>query len=388
MSYWPNFDSIQKFASDTFTYITNSATELAPGKGELVSMGVEKAKNIKDSVLFHVSLGYNIVNHSAESQRWWDRITDNIVLGALPFHDKDHQNRLMEHEHIKGVVIMCRDFEFNPLLGRPVTKQDWESKNVSVYHSPTQDFEAPSVAELKNCVDFIIKKIEEDPTSSVYVHCKAGRGRSVAVVVCFLITQHGITTEQAINTILSKRSHIHMGKSQINACKQYEEFYLSTTNPHTPESISNSYNRLKSDSFEIVCPNSPDIMPVEWTIDPSLDFEGMPFYPMEADGIRLQPNHNENSNSQPSISAPLLVNITENNHMGCPVSQEMEPSISSPINNTDNNHMGFTISQEMEPSISSSTNVTDSNHVGFTVNQDTHQSDASPWIGPSTNTNF
>jgi len=256
MSYWPSIENLQKRASDTLSYIYNTASEFSPGKDDIV----EKAKNIKDSLIFHVSLGYNIVNHSEVTHRWWDRITCNIVVGALPFHDKDHLNRLMQSENIRSVVILCRDFEFNPVLGKPVTKQDWESKNVKVLHSPTRDFEAPTVEELYNCVTWINKQIEEDPKSSVYVHCKAGRGRSVAVVVCFLISTMGLTTDEAIEFITKKRSHINMGISQTDSCRKYELEYRPSMPPQHPLIDSNPFpntSDIISSDIENTIENAP-----------------------------------------------------------------------------------------------------------------------------------
>jgi atypical dual specificity phosphatase len=245
---------LQKLASNTITEIYNTASGVT--KDEFV----EKAKNIKDSLIFHVSLGYNIVNHSEETHRWWDRITDNIVVGALPFHDRDHLNKL-QLENIRSVVILCREYEFNPVLGKPVTKQDWENQNVKVLHSPTRDFEAPTVEELYNCVSWINKQIEEDPKSSVYVHCKAGRGRSVALVVCFLISNMGFTTDEAIQFIVSKRSHINMGTSQIEACRKYEQEYRPLSMPprHPPIDLNPFPNTSDIISSELInsIENSP-----------------------------------------------------------------------------------------------------------------------------------
>jgi len=253
---WPSFESWQKLASDTMTEIYNSASGVK--KDEFV----EKAKNFKDSLIFHVSLGYNIVNHSEETHRWWDRITDNIVVGALPFHDRDHLNRLMQLENIRSVIILCREFEFNPVLGKPVTKQDWENQNVKVLHSPTQDFEAPTVEELYHCVTWINQQIEEDPKSSIYIHCKAGRGRSVALVVCFLISNEGFTTDEAIQFIVSKRSHINMGTSQIEACHKYEQVYhpLSMPPRHPPSDSNHPFpNTSDMLSSELEKPNLNEI---------------------------------------------------------------------------------------------------------------------------------
>ena len=51
---------------------------------------------------------------------------------------------------------------------------------------PTLDFDAaPSVEEIEEGVAFI--KSFKEKNESVYIHCKAGRGRSALLVVCYLI---------------------------------------------------------------------------------------------------------------------------------------------------------------------------------------------------------
>jgi hypothetical protein len=51
--------------------------------------------NLSNQVIFHLSLGYNLANHDKESQPWWTEIPEkNIVLGALPFHERKHVERL------------------------------------------------------------------------------------------------------------------------------------------------------------------------------------------------------------------------------------------------------------------------------------------------------
>jgi len=120
-------------------------------------------------------------------------------------------------------VILCQDIEFNPnLFGHPVSPRDWEEAGVKVLHSPTQDFNAPTFNELAACVNFM-KDFFQQSDKSIYVHCKAGRGRSVAVVVCFLIDTMGLSTDQAIDFIQQQRSHINMGTAQTEACRNYED---------------------------------------------------------------------------------------------------------------------------------------------------------------------
>lgn len=53
-------------------------------------------------------------------------------------------------------------------------------------------------------VAWITKQIEE-ADSRVYVHCNAGRGRSAVVVLCYLMSTHGWTAEEAFEFVLAKR---------------------------------------------------------------------------------------------------------------------------------------------------------------------------------------
>lgn len=51
--------------------------------------------SIKDQAIYHVSLAYNLANHDCQSQPWWTDLSEkHIVLGALPFHDRKHVERL------------------------------------------------------------------------------------------------------------------------------------------------------------------------------------------------------------------------------------------------------------------------------------------------------
>ena len=51
---------------------------------------------------------------------------------------------------------------------------------------PTLDYDStPTVDEIENAIAFI--KTFREKQQSVYVHCKAGRGRSAFLVVCYLV---------------------------------------------------------------------------------------------------------------------------------------------------------------------------------------------------------
>ena len=66
------------------------------------------------------------------------------------------------------------------------TGQEWAEWGVTQLQLATIDFNnAPSQAMLQRGVGFIEKMNRND--NSVYVHCKAGRGRSTTLVACYLM---------------------------------------------------------------------------------------------------------------------------------------------------------------------------------------------------------
>ena len=75
-----------------------------------------------------------------------------------------------------------------------------------------QDFYPESVDQ---AVHFISDSIERGET--VYVHCKAGRGRSATVVLCWLMQAKGLTPDEAQAYVQAKRPQVvkHLYRRQV-----------------------------------------------------------------------------------------------------------------------------------------------------------------------------
>ena len=117
------------------------------------------------------------------------------------------------------MCIRDRDYELRIFSNQG---PEWEKLGVEFLQLPTTDiFEAPSNEKLKRGVDFIYKISKEHPSSSIYIHCKAGRTRSATLVGCYLIQQYGMTPEEAVNLIKEKRPHIWLGTKQWEAIRNY-----------------------------------------------------------------------------------------------------------------------------------------------------------------------
>ncbi len=59
--------------------------------------------------------------------------------------------------------------------------------------------------------------------NKVYVHCKAGRGRSTTLLLCYLIKEHNMTVEDAWAMVLEKRPQVCLATGQWAAVRAFAE---------------------------------------------------------------------------------------------------------------------------------------------------------------------
>ena len=105
------------------------------------------------------------------------------------------------------------------------TKDEWNKLGMNNFlQLATLDiFHAPGQDKLTNGVEFIEKIIDEDPEASIYVHCKAGRTRSATLVGCYLMSKNGMTPEEAVEVMRSKRPHILLHSTQWKAMREFHK---------------------------------------------------------------------------------------------------------------------------------------------------------------------
>ncbi|XP_078018486.1 phosphatidylglycerophosphatase and protein-tyrosine phosphatase 1 isoform X2 [Epinephelus lanceolatus] len=60
-------------------------------------------------LLFYPTLAYNVFMEKVTSRRWFDRVDDTVILGALPFRSITKQ--LVETENVRGVITMNEEYE-------------------------------------------------------------------------------------------------------------------------------------------------------------------------------------------------------------------------------------------------------------------------------------
>jgi atypical dual specificity phosphatase len=176
-------------------------------------------KNRKQ-LLFEISLLYTV---KTGKDNWCTPITDNIVLGALPLA---HHTKMLDDFKVTQVLTMVEDFERKPCLINPLTKDYLMEIGIDNLELPSPDFIGVCVENIEEGVDYIHRSINQNPNAVIYVHCKAGRGRSTTIVVAYLLKygNNGQTFkkfEEAYLFIKEKRPQINLNKNQQATINEY-----------------------------------------------------------------------------------------------------------------------------------------------------------------------
>jgi atypical dual specificity phosphatase len=120
----------------------------------------------------------------------WTTVVDNaVVIGGAPFGWCGYPERLSKQFNVRGVVNMCDEYR------GPVSSY----KRLGIEHLrlPTVDHFEPSVEDLKKAVAFIQR--HEHNGGRVYVHCRAGHGRSAAAVYAWLLYKEPLADPVELN---------------------------------------------------------------------------------------------------------------------------------------------------------------------------------------------
>uniref|UniRef100_A0A182W4F4 Phosphatidylglycerophosphatase and protein-tyrosine phosphatase 1 n=1 Tax=Anopheles minimus TaxID=112268 RepID=A0A182W4F4_9DIPT len=192
-------------------------------------------------ITFYPSLFYNVMMEKMTARNWYDRIDENVILGALPFRTMAQE--MVRKENIKAVVSMNEDYE---LWAFSNNKARWAKLGVEFLQLETTDiFESPCQEKLWKGVQFMNRFLPanekmvqlpgaEGPaaeTGTIYVHCKAGRTRSATLVGCYLIMKNGWSPEQAVEHMRDCRPHILLRSKQWEALRLFHQTKCPPTTP-------------------------------------------------------------------------------------------------------------------------------------------------------------
>ena len=158
---------------------------------------------------------------------WWNRLDlkegnhsdqePHIYLGAFPikkrlgkFHLRHDCHYLASQLNVKAVLSLVEPYEMNVSTGlmNPVQSSDWKKQGICFLQLPTPDFTPLKKETIDEAAAFIHWNVKMN--RNIYVHCKAGRGRSALVLTCYLMKYRSMTLEQAGRFIKKTRPQVNL----------------------------------------------------------------------------------------------------------------------------------------------------------------------------------
>lgn len=181
--------------------------------------------------LFYPTLLYNVLRNKIQVEfRWWDEVDQFLLLGAVPFPgDVPHLKKL----GVGGVVTLNEPYE------TLVPTSLFHAYGIEHLVLPTRDYLfAPSFGDICRAVDFIHKNVSSGKTT--YVHCKAGRGRSTTIVLCYLVKYRQMTPSAAYEHVRVIRPRVLLASSQWQAVQKYYHLAVEKNN-NNPYDLDKSF---------------------------------------------------------------------------------------------------------------------------------------------------
>lgn len=217
----------------------SSSPSLPPSTGAASPGNVAKSAYFWGSSLATVLPGYFGKKLGITSNfLHWNFITDQIILGALPVvtswgDSGDHlrvlKDQLAERNMTLGLVIAClENMEldgFGVKLVEFAKESNWRdcvNPHVQYIHLSFEDTTAriPFV-EVAKAVEQL-HGVVQDPHCAVFVHCKAGKGRSWMVVMGYLTTYGKMPFAQASELVKNKRPQVNPSKDQVMFASSFQ----------------------------------------------------------------------------------------------------------------------------------------------------------------------
>lgn len=156
-------------------------------------------------------------------------ITPNILVGSDQLPSSTSACKQLSDIGVTHILNMAAEIPINPLvLESNLFKVKW----IPVYDNTEVDLDDA----LQSAISFIDEAISGSSSAKVFVHCKAGRSRSVSVVIGYLVTHQKHTLKTAYELVRRVRKGVSPNLGFMAALLKVEK---ECTDPslHNPNDI-------------------------------------------------------------------------------------------------------------------------------------------------------
>ena len=163
---------------------------------------------------FYPSLWFNRLMCALGVWHQADWVDEHIAIGSLP--SRGDLARL-KAQGVTAVVNLCEEF-----AGDAATLAELGLEQL---HLPTLDYHCPAEDDLRRGLEFIDDRISAG--GKVLAHCKAGRGRSAILVLCYLMMRDRIDANAALAILKRARPGVARGIERDSAVRSIERSALA-----------------------------------------------------------------------------------------------------------------------------------------------------------------
>jgi protein-tyrosine phosphatase len=165
--------------------------------------------------------------HPVEDAYWV--IPGRLMAGAYParqFNETETQKRIYRllNAGILSFVNLTGDGELPSYESTLHEQAGLLDRPAEYHHMPVTDMGLPGAEQMREILDVIDAAIGRG--KAVYVHCRAGIGRTGTVVGCYL-ARHGMPGAEALNTIALMRVGLPEGWMRSPETDEQVEFVLN-----------------------------------------------------------------------------------------------------------------------------------------------------------------
>jgi atypical dual specificity phosphatase len=139
-------------------------------------------------LLFRPSLAIRRALATVAGRSWWVRVDERVLVGAFP---SARDVEALAALGVRGVVNLCAEAE-GP-------RAAYARLGLEELYLPVIDFASPDEQQTSQALAFIARHVASG--ARVYVHCKAGRGRSATIALCWLVEHERISAEEAMRKL-------------------------------------------------------------------------------------------------------------------------------------------------------------------------------------------